>query len=137
MNGVSIAAVVNTDIVIEQGSDSKIIPKINTPDVKALDIDPNDGSPIIMLSNSHDVFKYNIDLQCWTKIIDSWYFQAIVESKKGDTVLDLFYYRSSTGFNEAVQKNMLSKYVFDSNSELKQVMEQRYREMTSKLWELN
>lgn len=133
LNGVSIAPVVNTDVLIEPDSDSKVVPKINMPDVKALDIDPEDGSPIIMLSNSHDVFKYNIDLQCWTKVIDSWYFQAVVENKRGGKVLNSFYYVSSNGFKEAVQKNMLGKYVFNGDSELKQVMEQRYNEMTSQL----
>ncbi|EGV60653.1 HIR complex subunit [Yamadazyma tenuis] len=132
LKGVSMAPIMNCDLIVEQmPSNSKFGEGIISPDVKAIEVDPRTGSPYVILSEGNNVYQYSIELMCWTKVVDSWYFHAIdTETCSKCKTYDYFYNMSSRGFKVDVETSRIGKYIFDdSTSELQSVMKTRFDEL--------
>lgn len=129
VRGVSIAPILNHDVVIKP-ENSKANPVLS-PHVKILEIDPATGSPYVILSKPNDVFQYSLELKCWTKVIDAWYFNGIQQLtlNSNNSTLNYLYHMSYNGFQDQNAKSQIGKYIFnESTKELEQVMKQRFND---------
>lgn len=97
-----------------------------SPNVKLIELDPS-GCPIVMMSDTNDVYKYSADMMCWTKVIDSWYWQV---ADLDDKQKDYLHHVSKNGFKEDITRSKVGRYVFNhTTTELETVMKQRYNEL--------
>lgn len=137
IKGISMASIMNHGVVVESNPQSldnnkkmAPTPKIITPNVTSIEVSPENGSPFVMMSHSHDVYMYNQDLLTWVKVIDSWYYCVESNDKEPDNSwLKYFYHLSRTKFEEGVKRKRIGKYIFEKENDLKREMELRYVEM--------
>lgn len=134
---VSLSLILNCNLVIETipGNNGKGLSgeKLISPNVRSLEIEPQTGEPFAIMSDTNDVYKYSLGLKCWTKVIDSWYLNAVcdeVKSLNKNSILDYFYYLSTNGFLEDVNRAKKGRYIFTRQThELETVMKQRFNEL--------
>ena len=120
MNGVSVAAILNNYEI----NDKTVV----SPIVKGLEINPKDGSPLVLLDTTNDVFGYSIDLQCWVKTIDSWYYGVGVE-KGMDVGLMSLAKKLKISYEEDKVTEKIFTYKFDSSNDLEAAMKKRGQEL--------
>lgn len=128
LKGVSIAPVVNL-VEIQGLTSKKTTPSCVLPEVVALEIN-DEGTPYIILENSHDIYTYSSGLGCWTKAMDSWYYLAGKITNEGKLVLDRFLDRTYRAFQDDAQRGVVNTYnTKEMSRELRLVMEARYAEI--------
>lgn len=127
LHEVSLAPIMNYNLVIGNDDTKPII----SPDVKAIEIDPESGCPYVLLSDTNDVYKYSIDLMVWVKVIDSWYFNSIKQPQPSTMkLMNYFNHLSFTGFQDDVKRAKIGRYIHTPETEeLVNVMHDRYNEM--------
>lgn len=84
-----------------------------------------------MTDVTNDVFSYSLDLECWIKVIDSWYFNVGKEEIKCNVGGERMYERLRVEFEEDALMENINTYKFDDNtaSVLKDTMVGRSKEM--------
>ncbi|KAI5951964.1 HIR1 [Candida jiufengensis] len=125
MNKVSIAAVLN---LIEL--ESKVT-KVLTPNVKSIEIS-SDGTPYVLTDVSNDIYGYSLDLKCWIKVTDSWYYNVTADetTKTNSQNFNKILHRSKLGFENEKLTKKINTYDFgNSNNLLRKVMIERNKEM--------
>lgn len=124
MNKVSIATIINAFEIRNKK-------QVNMPNARALEINPNDGTPYVLTDFTNDVFSYSLDLECWIKVIDSWYFNVGKEEIKCNVGGERMYERLRVEFEEDALMENINTYKFDDNaaSVLKDTMVGRSKEM--------
>lgn len=138
INGVSLAPVINGPTVVSQVLVDTLTNKkpaqvqtVVSSNVKYIDINLLNGAPIVMLKETEDVFSYDIEMQTWIKLVDSWYFLSFdKDSLRGiseDTSNPLFLRTSARCFGEGVQKSERSVYTFkDTELGLQKMMKEKF-----------
>ncbi|ODV79664.1 putative histone transcription regulator [Suhomyces tanzawaensis NRRL Y-17324] len=139
LNKVSIAPVLNcveiNSVLLQDGSsESKKAATILLPNLKAIDVNPKDGSPLVVLDSSGNLYNYSIDLGTWTKVIDSWYYLSVEEKELHDSrmtqPLEQLISKTYNEFIEDIKKSKINWYKFDAKSnDLKTVMRERFQEV--------
>lgn len=124
MNKVSIATVVNAFDIRDRKH-------VIMPNVKALEMNPNDGTPYILTDFCSDVFGYSLDLECWTKVINSWYFNVGKQKVTSNVIVERVYTSLSLEFKESVLQGNIYMYKFDNDASriLRNSMVNRSKEM--------
>ncbi|EGW33583.1 uncharacterized protein SPAPADRAFT_66526 [Spathaspora passalidarum NRRL Y-27907] len=129
---VSIAPILNMVEITGESGDLRKPTSFVLPGVKCIDVDPRNGTPLVVLEQGWDVFGYNLDLKSWIKIIDGWYFSANEEDIeiKGNedeyhTVLSRLVNKCKLAYTNEVQLQRAYAYELNESSELIQVMKQR------------
>ena len=120
MTGISIAAILNN---YEIGG--KIVV---SPVVRGLEINPKDGSPLVLLDMTNDIYGYSIDLQCWVKTVDSWYY-GVGADKDLDVVLTGLVKKLKMSYEEDKVTEKIFTYKFDSSNDLEDAMRKRGQEL--------
>lgn len=120
MTGISIAAILNN---YEIGD--KIVV---SPIVRGLEINPKDGSPLVLLDMTNDIYGYSIDLQCWVKTVDSWYY-GVGADKDLDVVLTGLVKKLKMSYEEDKVTEKIFTYKFDSSNDLEDAMRKRGQEL--------
>ncbi|KAG7663416.1 HIR1 [[Candida] subhashii] len=139
IRAVSIATVLNNvEVVVHSGDDSRrsTTTSLIMPNVKAVDVDPRDGSPLVMTDVSADVYGYSRDLECWIKIVDSWYFSVepgmklAQDEDEYSRVINRLINRARIRYDEEVRLKRVYAYEFEQDDNvLKQVMTERSKEL--------
>ncbi|KAI5957478.1 HIR1 [Candida theae] len=126
MNKVSVATVLNS---FDVGGRKYV----GMPSVRALEMNHNDGTPYILMDFSNDVFGYSLDLDCWIKVIDSWYFNVGTQDVKGNLMARRMYFGSKFQFDQSALMGSTQTYKFDdaASGVLKDTMVRRSKEMIS------
>lgn len=101
--------------------------------IKAIDIDGESGTPLVVIERTNAVYSYSVDLQVWTKVIDPWYFSGVEADRSAISdvsiekqVLLMNSYRDD---KERVDRGEKGRYVFNAdNDELKVCMQKRFYE---------
>ncbi|ABN64231.2 protein involved in cell-cycle regulation of histone transcription [Scheffersomyces stipitis CBS 6054] len=138
IRGVSIASVLNT-VEVPVIAKSKPLSLV-MPNVRVIDINPEDGSPYIITDSTGDIFSYSISLGCWTKIVDSWYFLAVDDdyrlddtSTENKKLVDQLICKSLAKFTDDVRRLKINSYDFskdgDGVDELYDTMLSRFQEV--------
>ncbi|EER34220.1 conserved hypothetical protein [Candida tropicalis MYA-3404] len=120
MQGVSMATIIN-NYKVEGKS-------VLTPNVRALEINPKDGSPLVLLDTTNDIFGYSLDLGCWIKVIDSWYYST-PQDQQLDGVLQRMINKSRLAYEEDKISKRIYSYKFDCPTQLQDVMVARNKEL--------
>lgn len=125
LRGVLIAAILNGNNVIPVPTNKKEVPVVVSHTVRTIDIDR--GCPVVVLEQDHSVFRYSVDLQCWTKVVDSWAFLAVSDSDiEGEEPLVK---RNYAMYKDDLRRVQATGYTWTSkNTELQRVMLQRLQE---------
>lgn len=126
--GVSLATIVNSALNIPKDYDLK---KTNlvSPNVKEISICA-DGSPMVMLDSNLDIYRYNIGMRSWTKVMDSWYYLALANIEN-DAEVPRMVSSLIRDYVDRTSKRLVVPYTFnESTVELKKSMEQRFLEHT-------
>ena len=104
------------------------------PSVKTIDINPENGTPFLIIDSCHDVYNFSLDLNCWVKVLDSWYYLGLddffphIENK----VVSKLVAKTISDFKEDVKRLKVNSYKFENNlKELKDVMTERFQESLS------
>lgn len=136
MKGVSIAPVLNCETLIpkidteaaKKGTVQSVVVEI----VKSIIIDPSNGKPYVTLRNSGSVYTYCTDMMVWSQVVDPWYFLALEQTDvqlKSSTISNLLK-DSYAWTQELIERGRKSRYTFgDDNAELRDVMQNRFREL--------
>lgn len=132
-NGVSLATIVNysMDIPTSKGSTSLI-----SPNIKGISI-CSDGSPLVLLDSNLNIYKFNIGMKCWTKVIDSWYYlgSRTTTIAPDGVVLPRIVNNLIRDHSDRITKGLKVPYTFtEDNKELKISMEQRLLEQKEFLY---
>lgn len=141
VRGIALAPILNSNVevpTIDQKNVNKRhanIPQLVMPNVRKLDIDPQNGSPLVMLEDNNDVYKFSLDLMVWIKVVDPWYFlalaEALVSSFKAGNCVDSLLHKSYKSFGEDVKRSKIGLYIFNNTeeaNELQKVMEARFKQ---------
>ncbi|KSA01028.1 Protein HIR1 [Debaryomyces fabryi] len=141
VRGIALAPILNSNVevpTIDQKNVNKRhanIPQLVIPNVRKLDIDPQNGSPLVMLEDNNDVYKFSLDLMVWIKVVDPWYFlalaEALVSSFKAGNCVDSLLHKSYKSFGEDVKRSKIGLYIFNNTeeaNELQKVMEARFKQ---------
>lgn len=139
LSGVSIAPILNTDSSFESvkptgEKKAATVPSVVVENVRAIEVDEKTGLPYVILARSNNVYTFSNDLKAWTKPIDSWYYLALSKVElNGLNASDLntgIVQRTFRTAQENIRKGQTGQYLFDkTNSELKKVMQSRFREL--------
>ncbi|KAI5960600.1 HIR1 [Candida pseudojiufengensis] len=122
MNKISIATVLNL-IEIDRN-----VTKLVTPNVKSIEL-ADDGTPFVLTDVSNDIYKYSIELSCWVKVVDSWYYNVNTDITNSENFKRIFL-KSKSSFEKEKLLNKINTYSFENpNNILKKVMIERNQEM--------
>ncbi|RCK54531.1 Protein HIR1 [Candida viswanathii] len=120
MQGVSIATILN-NYKVEGKS-------VLAPNVRGLEINPKDGSPLILLDSSNDVYGYSFDLESWVKVLDSWYY--LVDPKNEfDGALGSLANKLKLAFEDDKVAKRIYTYKFEEKNDLQDAMVARSKEL--------
>lgn len=122
MNKVSVATVLNCFDISNRRH-------VIMPDIRALEINPNDGTPYIMTNFCNDVFGYSLQLECWIKVIDAWYFNVTTEEIRSNPMVERMYSRLKFEFDQSALMDNTRTYKYDTSTVLKDTMVSRSKEM--------
>ena len=130
---VSIAAVLNNIDIPVPSKDSKQGISVSLANVKYFEINPHNGSPLVILDGSNDLYEYSVDLHTWTKVLDSWYYLSLEDDHKQEGQFSDLFTTTFADFKQDIKRKKLNKYVFDNDDcqELKKVMRARFNELNS------
>ncbi|CAK9440421.1 uncharacterized protein LODBEIA_P45210 [Lodderomyces beijingensis] len=126
MKRISIAAVLNMTQL-----DDSVKNGVTTPGVKCIDLNSQDGSPYVLTDASNDVYGYCLDVKCWTKVIDSWYYNVHEDfSIENNPGLQRVLHRSKLNHKNDKIIGSLNTYKFTTakSKVLKNVMTTRSKE---------
>lgn len=136
VRGVSVAPVLNCETsvpIVEALKKLSDIPAVFSDNLKAIDVDPKNGMPFLILQRSNCVYSYSTDLMAWTKSVDPWYYLAVDKDELSrfsvSEFTDKLVARTYKSREEDIQKGKVGKYIFnDENLELRLVMRARFAE---------
>lgn len=142
LNGVSMAGIWNCDVGLASEADSvkknglgiEIRPGCSST-ASAYEIDPTTGSPFVMLEESNSIYQFSIDLMCWMKVIDPWYFLGFengeVSTHLQGTILSSLAHKLISKYKEEVRRGLSTVYVGEGKpvKSLKGEMRKRYHEI--------
>ena len=141
VRGISLSPILNNMVevpIIEKKNLNKRhanIPQLIMPNVRKLDVDPQSGSPLAILEDNNEVYKFSLDLMVWIKVVDPWYFLALndqpVDSFKTGNCVDLLLQKRYKSFEEDVKRSKIALYIFndtEETNELREVMEARFKQ---------
>jgi protein HIRA/HIR1 len=133
---VSIATVLNYTATIEFVPNSKQPRTVTSNIIKILELDPDDGSPYVVIEDFNDVYRYCIGLQCWTKTLDSWHYLSLRDDfhlQTNNTITSNLFQITFKDLKQQIREMKINRYTFetDESSELQEVMISRFKELTS------
>ncbi|CAI5756807.1 unnamed protein product [Candida verbasci] len=118
---VSIATILNNFEIKEN--------KVIMPIVKFIDINESNGSPLVMIEHDYNVYEYDLELECWIKLIDSWYYQVDRDFSIDNESVDKMIYRSKLIYDNDRKLQKIYSYKFKDDNELLPIMKLRNNEM--------
>lgn len=134
VKGVSIATVLNNIEIPEAEKSSRKTSLLATPNIRILEINVADGTPLVVLENTNNIYGYSIHLRTWILVMDSWYYLSqdasnpspITTSAAINSLIQLTY----SSFKNDLAKEKINNYVFtEKNEELKDVMKTKFNEL--------
>lgn len=134
LNGVSLAPIMSSIPLPAERVPSKKVPSLILPELKCIMINPQDGSPFVIMNHVSNVYKYSIDLQTWQLVLDSWYYLPFLDNGKiqidKDGIINSLFKLTYGTFKDDIQRKKFNKYVFnETNTELQSSMKDRFIEM--------
>lgn len=141
VRGISMAPILNNMVEVPSIEKKNLnkrhanIPQLMMPNVRKLGVDPRNGSPLAILEDNNEVYKFSLDLMVWIKVVDPWYFLALtdssVDSYKIGNCIDLLLHKSYKSFEEDVKRSKIGLYIFNNSeetNELQKVMKARFKQ---------
>lgn len=127
---VSIATVLNSVEVPNSYNLSKKTVISNL--LKTVDLDPENGSVHVAIENTNDVYRYSIELKCWTKIFDSWHYLSLpkdLEIESTNATYKQLFHESFNSFKQDIKEVKINNYIFEAENELQTVVKSRFNEL--------
>lgn len=141
VRGISLAPILNNMVEVPSIEKKNLnkrhanIPQLMMPNVRKLDVDTRNGSPLAILEDNNEVYKFSLDLMVWIKVVDPWYFLALtdspVDSFKTGNCIDSLLHKSYKSFEEDVKRSKIGLYIYNNSeetNELQKVMEARFKQ---------